>query len=102
MVDSRNYYAYQSDDGNTYQVALAQSNATVGGFGSPVADGVNGGYPVGWKMRHLSALGAAGQRTIVPANSHSNAAYMNGGTFTKNGVAYQIQGRIGERMTSKK
>ena len=42
---NRDFYAYISDNGTTYQVALTADYAVAGGFGSAVAYGTNPVFP---------------------------------------------------------
>jgi hypothetical protein len=97
----RGYYQYDSDDGNSYQVGLAHANAIAGGFPA-VPEGALAGYPTGWKMRHVSCTDGANGTTVIPVSSNTKALYKTGGPITKGSQLYLAQGRIGERMTSKK
>jgi hypothetical protein len=96
----RGFYAYLSDDGNTYQVGLSLGVANSGAF-PDAAEGDHPGYPIGWKMRHVSCKDGTGQRCSIPISGNSDSRYVSGGLLDHNGNTFVIQGRIGERMTSK-
>ncbi len=97
----RSFYAYISDDGNTYQVGTTIENGTTANGATPVTYGANPVYPRGWKMRHLYGINA-GLRTKAPIFDPSNAKWTGGTTsFTKNSTSYSIEGRVGEKRFAK-
>lgn len=98
---TRNFYAYISDDGNTYQVAITDDDASAGGFTSPVAPGTNPVYPRGWRMRKMYGLSSGGIRTKTPVASPFSTQWTAPTTFPKKGVTFNAEGAIGERRTTK-
>jgi hypothetical protein len=99
---NRGFYAYASDNGTTYQVAITADDASAGSFGAAVAYGANPVYPRGWKMRHCYGISSGGVRTKIPLNSLANTIYAGSATtFTKHSVSFTVEGIIGEKRTAK-
>lgn len=96
----RGAYEYQSDDGNTYQVGLSEVNGTQGDFATATV-GALPGYPRGWVMRHVYGVSSTGARNKLPCSNTGHTGFLSGGSFTKNGVAFTIEGKIGEKRTNK-
>lgn len=96
----RGYAAYLSDDTNTYNVGTTLDNISAQSA-SPVAADANPGFPRGFVMRHIYGVDGSGNRTKLPILDPSSALWLAATSFTKNGVAYDIQGRIGEKRTRK-
>ncbi len=96
---------YNSDSGGPFNVGLSQPNATAGSF-SAAAAGAPTNYPRGWKMRHVIGFAGGTTRHTLPIASSANAIFQNGGSFTMSyligSLAFAVQGRIGERRTTKK
>lgn len=98
---TRDFFAYTSDDTNTYQIATTIANGNANSA-SGVAPGVNPSYPRGWVPRKVYGVSSAGARTKLPIFDPGNAIWVGGGTtFTKNAVSYNVEGRIGEKRTNK-
>jgi len=98
---NRNFYAYISDNGTTYQVALTADDAVAGGFGSPVAYAANPVYPRGWKMRIQYGVNGTYGRTKTPVSSPSGSQWTAPSTFSKHGQTFAAEGCIGEKRTAK-
>lgn len=96
----RDAYEYQSDDTHTYQVGLALENGGEGGF-SVATVGANPSYPRGWQMRRVYGVAADGTRSELPIASPSNTLFVNGGSFSKGGVSFTIEGKRGEHRFNK-
>ncbi len=92
----RTFALYVSDDGNTYPVGTTVDNASAGGLTVTVDPTANPALPRGYKMRHVYGVSSTGVRSKIPIGQASNALYTAGGSFTKNGVSFNIEGRIGE------
>jgi hypothetical protein len=100
--DSFGYYAYISDNGNTYNVRLSTADAAAGGFGAEVAALSNPGWP--WHkrdLRHVTGADSAnaylhGRLKVATA---ANALFKSGGTWTNSVTekTYNVQGAEGER-----
>jgi hypothetical protein len=97
----RGFYAYVSDDGNTYQVAITANDASTGGFGAAVAYGSLPVYPRGWKMRVQYGLSSGGIRTKWPVATTGTQWASPVNTTAKNGIAFVPQGSVGEKRTAK-
>lgn len=98
---SRNFYAYISDNGTTYQVAVTDNDAAAGGFGSPVAYGSLPVYPRGWKMRKQYGISSGNGRTKTPVADPASAQWTAPSTFLKHGATFAAEGSIGEKRTAK-
>ena len=98
---NRNFYAYTGDDTTVYQVALTADDASAGGFGSPVAYGVNPVFPRGWKMRIQYGINATYGRTKTPVADASSTQWTAPSTFTKHSQSFNAEGCIGEKRTAK-
>jgi hypothetical protein len=96
----RAFYAYTSDDTNTYQLASSTDNGTVNSA-SGVAPGTNPTYPRGWVARHVYGVDSSGNRTKVPILNPSDSLFVNGGTFSKAGSSFTVEGKIGEKRMNK-
>jgi hypothetical protein len=92
--------AYVSDDTITYQVGLSLDNQTAGGFATALP-GENPSYPRGWVMRHVYGKDTSGNRSKLPIASPSNSLFTDGGSFTKNGTSFTVEGKIGEKRMNK-
>ena len=98
----RGFYAYISDDSNTYQIGTTAENGTNVNDATPVPAGTNPSYPRGWKMRHVYGLSEAGNRTKVPIFDPTNGLWLGTTTtFSKNGVSYTVEGKAGEDRFNK-
>lgn len=98
---ARDSYAYTSDDTGVYQVGSSKGNGDANSA-SHVDVGVNDVYPRGWVMRKVYGKTSTGARAVMPVFDPGNGIWVGGATtFTKNGVTYDIEGRIGERRTNK-
>lgn len=99
-IGNRHFYAYVSDDGNTYQIATTDVNAAAGGFGSPLLPGAFPTYPRGWKVRiaYGAAISGGGAiaRTSIPIATPTLFASAGGTSFSKYGISYGINGLRGE------
>jgi hypothetical protein len=95
--DTFAFYGYQSDDTNTYAVKLSSAVATQGGFTTTVDPTSTPVWPYHSKnLRH--AWGRSGvYRTKLPIAKPDSSKYISGGEFTLGGVAYTIEGIIGEK-----
>lgn len=98
---TRHFYAYVSDDGNTYQVALTDDDAFAGSFGGSVPAGTNPVFPRGWRMRKQYGISSGGVRTKVPVSTPTVTQWITPSTFTKKSVVFTAEGSIGERRTTK-
>ena len=98
---NRNFYAYISDNGTTYQVALTADDAVAGGFGSAVAYGINPVFPRGLKMRIQYGINATYGRTKTPVANVGSAQWTAPSTFTKKSQTFTAEGCIGEKRTAK-
>ena len=93
---TRAYFAYVSDDANTYQLASTKQNG-LAQDSTPVNVGVNPGYPRGWVPRRVYGEDTDGNRTHVPIMSPSNALWLGTTpTFQKNNTEYTVYGKRGE------
>lgn len=97
---ARGFYAYASDDGVTYNVGLALENGAGGGFSAATA-GENPAYPRGFVMRHVYGVAEDGTRSMLPIAAAGNGLFVGGGTFSKGGKDFVVEGRIGEKRTYK-
>ena len=100
----RCYVAYIADDAITYELATSTENAVTVNGGTPLSSpGEDPAYPRGWVPRHVYGFNAAGpSRTKVPILDPANGLWTGGtDTFTKDGIVYQVEGRIGEKRTYK-
>ena len=97
---------YISDDTNNYNVGLSQPNAEAGNFSAAPA-GSQTNFPRGWRMRHVLGISTSGNtHTKVPVRSNSDNLYAGlATTFTKiylvGSLNFNVQGRIGEKRTTK-
>jgi hypothetical protein len=90
------YLAYVSDDGNTYNIRTTQQNATAMGA-TPVARDANPNLPIGYHVRHVFGAASGGQRTKIPQLTLASGLYVSGGTFSKFGLTFTVEGKIGEK-----
>jgi hypothetical protein len=103
---ARGFYSYTSDNGQLYQVAMTQDDATAGSFASTVY-GTYPSLPRGWKMRKAYGVGSVSGnpvRTKIPLNSPTNSLWVAGtGTFSKgpSSTTFTAEGFIGEKRTAK-
>lgn len=100
---SRDYYVYTSDNTNQYTVAtLDANNAAQGTVQTPLADPLDHpAYPRGYRMRcvHGAYLdGSKVYRTKVPVFVPTDTLW-TASSFSKFGVTWAVQSRIGERQT---
>ena len=98
---SRSFYAYLSDNGTTYQVALTNDDAASGGFSTSVSPGFYPVFPRGWVMRKLYGIASSGVRTKIPVASASGSTWTSPVTFTKNSIPFIAMGAIGERRINR-
>jgi hypothetical protein len=94
---TRDFYAYISDDTNTYVVALTDNDAVSGGFGDAVAANAYPGYPRGWKMRIQYGVSGDGIRTKIPVSDPTSAIWTSPSEFTKNAIEFVAEGSRGEK-----
>lgn len=92
----RNFYAYLSDDGNTYQVAITNDDATAGGFATAVVPGLYPPLPRGWRMRILYGVNGSVGRTKIPVASASLSQWTTPASFTKHSQTFEPEGARGE------
>ena len=97
---SRSFYAYKSDNGTQYQVALTNDDAAAGGFGSAIAYGSKPVFPRGWKMR-IQYGSNMDVRTKTPVADPASSQWTAPSTFSKNSVTFSAEGCIGEKRTAK-
>ena len=93
----RNFYAYFSDTGTTYQVAITNDDAAAGDFGSPVTPGTYPSLPRGWRMRIQYGVSSTGIRTKIPVASYASTGWVEPAPFTKNSVTFNPEGSRGEQ-----
>jgi len=98
---SRNFYAYTSDDGTDYQVALTVDDAAAGGFGSSVNPGVNPGFPRGWRMRIQYGTNATYGRTKTPVKDPASTQWTAPSSFSKHSQTFVAEGCIGEKRINR-
>lgn len=93
----RFYFAYKSDDGNTYQLATTNGNGSTAQGGSPITPNSLPTYPRGWKPRVVYGEAANGTRTKVPILDPSNGLWTGSTTsFSKDGLSFGVAGKRGE------
>jgi hypothetical protein len=99
----RGYFSYTSDDSTLYELATSLQNGVTVNAATVIAPGSLSAYPRGWTPRHIYGFNAAGpSRTKVPIFDPANTLWLGGvTTFTKDGITYTIEGKIGERRTYK-
>lgn len=97
---ARDWFAYISDDGNTYQLATTSQNGSAQSA-SPVSVGTNPTYRRGWKPRIVYGVyGSA--RTKLPVLDPSNGLWTGSTlTFTKDTIVYSVAGKRGEERYNK-
>jgi hypothetical protein len=93
---TRGFYAYVSDDGNTYNVAITADDADAGDFGDPVAAHAHPTYPRGWKMRIQYGVNGT-TRTKWPVSSVTSDSWTTPVVTTKHAVAFTPEGTRGEQ-----
>lgn len=98
---SRDFYAYISDDGTTYQVAITNDDAVAGGFGTSITPNSLSGYPRGWRMRKQYGQSVSNGRTKTPVADRTSSQWTAPSTFTKHSITFIAEGSIGERRTTK-
>lgn len=98
---SRNHYQYTGDDGSDYVVGTTDDNAAVQAA-SPISPAGQAPLPRGWKPRHVIGRSIDGQVTRVPVFNESSSLWGADASFTKNGIAFDVQSRIGELRTLKR
>lgn len=95
---ARGYFAYKSDNGQTYQLATSIGNGSTAQGASPLAPGVNPAFPRGWKPRIVYGLSTDGTtRTKVPILDPGDGLW-TGATvsFSKDGLTFIVEGKRGE------
>lgn len=102
----RDYYAYISDDSNTYTIATTDSNAgSQTSPPSPISPKTHPAYPRGWKVRHVQGtvvVSGIVYRTRLPIFDPSDPIWLgSSSTFAKGGATFVSEGAIGERRTYK-
>ncbi len=102
---TRSYYSYLSDDVVSYELATTTENGTTVNSGDPIAAGTLPAYPRGWVARHIYGVfndSGVLRRTKVPILDPTNDLWVGtSNTFTKDGIDYDVEGRIGEKRTYK-
>ena len=105
---ARNFYAYKSDNGTTYNIGTTVGNANAQTTpATPVAATANPAYPRGWVERkvhgaYLDTTANVVYRSAIPILDPTDGKWTGSSTtFTKGGQVFVIEGRIGERRTSK-
>ncbi len=100
---TRGYFLYTSDDGTVYEVATYSENGVNVNAATPITTHTDPAYPRGWVMRSIHGINVAGPaKTVVPIFDPADTKWTGStGTFTKDGIVYTIQGRIGEKRTYK-
>jgi hypothetical protein len=97
----RTFAHYLSDDTNTYVVGTTIDNATAGNLPVTTNPTDDPALPRGYVMRHVYAVAGDGTRTKIPIGTPTDALYVTGGSFTKNGKTFTIEGRIGEKRSNR-
>lgn len=99
--DTFRYYAYASDNGNTYVYKQSQADAAAADAGGPVDPLSLPAWPYNTRdLRHVTGVEVGGfrrARLIMP--SASQTLFVSGGqwTNTNTGITYQALGAEGER-----
>ncbi len=95
--DTFGFYAYASDNTQTYAVKLSAAVAAQGGFTSSASPTTEPVWPYhADNMRHVWGKNGT-QRARLPIQSNATALYTAGGTFTLGTVVYVVEGIIGEK-----
>lgn len=98
---NRGFFTYDSDDSNSYQIGTSIDNGNAQSA-TAVPAGTSPTYPRGWVPRHIYGVDASGNRTKVPIMDPTNGLWTGStNTFTKNSVSFTVEGRIGEKRTTK-
>lgn len=97
--DTFQFFAYFSDNGNTYSVKLSTADGAAGGF-TPLSGALSApAWP--WNssdLRHITGKTAGGVHGSLKVAANSDARYVSGGSWTDgHGRTFQVLGAIGER-----
>lgn len=98
---TRGFFAYKSDDGDTYQLATTLQNGSAQSA-TPVSAGTNPAYPRGYKPRIAYGVASGGARTRLPILDPANGIWTESTlTFTKDSTTYTVEGLRGEQRYTK-
>ena len=94
-------FVYNSDDGNTYNVALREEVGTAGNF-NPAASGAVANYPKQYRKRYVTGIDlSTGDRHVQPIASASDPIFVSAATFVYNGVTYSKVGSVAEKRPTR-
>jgi hypothetical protein len=95
---TRDAFAYTSDDTTVYQLGTTKQNG-IAQSATPINSGDEDIFPRGWVPRLVYGISSTGAKTKLPIFTPSNTLWTGGagGTFTKDGVTYDVVGCRGEQ-----